>query len=132
MLNSLRALALSLVALFPSATLVTTTLCLPAVALQGCAASTPIETYNTLNESFIFAVETSQDLRQLGIVSEEEYQDEYLPLINRGNELLRDMFAALSADPDQSNFDLLRTSLRSVLAELTQRAIAARTGDNDQ
>lgn len=58
-----------------------------AVILFGCAA-TPRGAYVTAQDSYNEVASVFVDARESGLISEETYQAEILPLINRGDQVL--------------------------------------------
>lgn len=65
-------------------------------ALAGCS-SNPRQDYAVTNDTFIATVQTLIMARDTGEFTAEEWEEEVLPQINLGNQLLRDYDAATRA-----------------------------------
>lgn len=69
----------------------------PVVAVApGC--STPAKAYSTANETFIAVVQQLLALKAGGKISQDKWEREILPQINRGNELMRAWRKAVDAN----------------------------------
>lgn len=89
--------------------------------LAGCA-STPRERYSDVNDTFIAAVTTLNDAKRSGVFSDEEWNDDIVPLIRAGNELLREYDAATEAGAET---DSVAQRLSRVLARLQPYIVEA-------
>lgn len=69
-----------------------------ATLMPGCGNTTPRQDFAAVNDAYIATVQTLLVARETGEFTEEEWQDDIVPLINLGNDLLNDYDEATQAD----------------------------------
>lgn len=104
-------------------------LLLVVVMLVGGCASTPREQYANVNDSFIAAVSTLTDAKTAGVFSDEEWNEDIVPLIRLGDTLLDEYDAATDADMPT---EPITTRLQRVLTELQPFIIEATTDGREE
>lgn len=88
-----------------------------AVSMTGCVTNDPEINYHNTQEAFIATVRVLNDAKALGKISDADWIDTVLPLINRGDALLDEM-KGLAQSGNLPAFEMIMARLRDVLREL--------------
>lgn len=103
-------------------------LLLIAALVAGCA-STPRERYAQAQDSYIAAVQTLVDARHAGVFDQETWNEDILPAVELGNDLLDQYGAATKAGQPAEN---LNHRLQNVLRTLQPYIVEATTDGKEE